>query len=76
MVMEKVFFVVIIIYKVKNDYFDSLSFIKGIWIINDIERQKIIIMLKRNLLDVKGFQVYDAKCWKYMMIITFFLQIH
>lgn len=28
-------------------------------------------MIKRDLLDVEGFQVNDAKCWKYVMIIAF-----
>ena len=63
------------LYKVKNNYFESseqdLTFTKGIWIITDIERRKIPIMIKKDLIDVEGFQVDDAKCWKYVMIIAF-----
>ena len=63
------------LFKVKNDYFESsdenLTFTKGIWIISDNERRKIPIMIKKDLLDVEGFQVDDVKCWKYVMIIAF-----
>ena len=63
------------LYKVKNDYFESsdenLTFTKGIWMISDNERRKIPIMIKKDLLDVEGFQVDDVKCWKYVSIIAF-----
>ena len=63
------------LYKVKSDYFESssaaLTFTKGIWMINDYERRKIPIMIKKDLLDVEGFQVDNIKCWKYVMIIAF-----
>ena len=63
------------LYKVKNDYFESSdedqSFTKGIWIVSDAERRKIPIMIKKDLLDVEGFQADAAKCWKYVMIIAF-----
>ena len=63
------------LYKVKNNYFESseqdLTFTKGIWMITDCERRKIPIMIKKDLIDVEGFQVDDAKCWKYVMIIAF-----
>ena len=64
-----------ILYKVKNDFFESSdedqSFTKGIWIVSDAERRKIPIMIKKDLLDVEGFQADAAKCWKYVMIIAF-----
>ena len=63
------------IYRVKNDYFESSdedqSFTKGIWVVSDSERRKIPIMIKKDLLDVEGFQADAAKCWKYVMIIAF-----
>ena len=63
------------LYNVKNDYFESsdaeLTFTKGIWMISDEERRKIPINIKKDILDVEGFQVDDIKCWKYVMIIAF-----
>ena len=63
------------LYKVKYDYFESSdanqSFTKGIWMVSDAERRKIPIMIKKDLLDVEGFQADAEKCWKYVMIIAF-----
>jgi hypothetical protein len=63
------------LYKVKNDYFESSdeteTFTKGIWMISDEERRKIPDYIYRDFLDVEGFQVDDAKSWKYVMIIAF-----
>ena len=63
------------LYNVEKDYFESydgdLTYTKGIWIISNEERRKIPIMIKKDLLDVEGFQVDDIKCWKYIMIIAF-----
>ena len=63
------------LYKVKYDYFKSsdneLTFTKGIWMISDAERRKIPINIKKDILDVEGFQVDDIKSWKYIMIIAF-----
>ena len=64
-----------ILYKVKNNYFESsegfVSFTKGIWVVSDAERRKIPVVIKRDLLDVEGFRVDEAKSWKYVMIIAF-----
>ena len=63
------------LYKVKNDYFESSdsieTFTKGIWMITDEERRKIPEYIKRDILDVEGFQIDDPKSWKYVMIIAF-----
>jgi hypothetical protein len=63
------------LFKVKNDYFESSdsieSFTKGIWMITDEERRKIPEYIKRDILDVEGFQIDDPKSWKYVMIIAF-----
>ena len=64
-----------ILYKVKNNYFEAsealVSFTKGIWVVSDAERRKIPVVIKRDLLDVEGFRVDEAKSWKYVMIIAF-----
>ena len=39
--------------------------------VSDAERRKIPIMIKKDLLDVEGFQADAEKCWKYVMIIAF-----
>ena len=63
------------LYNVKKDYFESsdsdLTHTKGIWMISNEERRKIPIMIKKDLLDVEGFQVDNIKSWKYIMIIAF-----
>ena len=68
------------IYRVKNNYFEPNyfepseeyeSFTKGIWIVSEAERRKIPIAIKKDLLDVEGFQADVSKCWKYVMIIAF-----
>ena len=63
------------LFNVKKDYFESsddyLTYTKGIWIISNKERRKIPIMIKKDLLDVEGFQVDDIKSWKYVMVIAF-----
>ena len=63
------------LYKVKNNFFESsntlLTHTKGIWVISNKERRKIPIMIKKDLLDVEGFQVDDVNSWKYVMIIAF-----
>ena len=63
------------IYKVKNNFFEPSeeyeSFTKGIWIVSEAERRKIPIAIKKDLLDVEGFQADLSKCWKYVMIIAF-----
>ena len=63
------------LYNVKNDYFeisDALeSFTRGIWMISDKERRKIPDYIYKDILDVEGFQVDDAKSWKYVMVIAF-----
>ena len=64
-----------ILYKVKNDYFESsessLVFTKGIWIVSEAEKRKIPVDIKREPIDVEGFRVDDSKTWKYVMIIAF-----
>ena len=63
------------LYKVKNNYFEAsegiLSFTKGIWVVSEAERRKIPVVIKRDLLDVEGFRVNEAKSWRYVMIIAF-----
>ena len=63
------------IYKVKNNFFEPSeeveTFTKEIWIVSEAERRKIPIAIKKDLLDVEGFQADISKCWKYVMIIAF-----
>jgi len=64
-----------ILYRVKNDYFESSDDTKthtiGIWMISDQERRKIPKYIYKDFLDVEGFQVDDPLSWKYVMIISF-----
>ena len=54
-----------IIYKAKNNYFEPSeeyeSFTKGIWIVNEADRRKIPIAIKKDLLDVEGFRADQIK---------------
>ena len=63
------------IFNVKNNFFEPSdeveSFTKGIWIVSEKERRKIPIAIKKDILDVEGFQAEQAKCWQYVMIIAF-----
>ena len=63
------------LFNVENQFFEIstslLSFTKGIWILKESERMKIMGNIDRDILDVEGFQIDEIKSWKYIMIISF-----
>lgn len=63
------------LFDVENQFFEVstslLSFTKGIWILKESERMKIMGNIDRDILDVEGFQIDEIKSWKYIMIISF-----
>ncbi len=62
-------------YNVKENFFkisdNAFSFTKGLWILKEEQRRKIKEPIKRDVIDVEGFEIDSAKSWKYVMATAF-----